>query len=104
MVQEDVESVLREMMPPLSAARRGGAWLRLRAARPDAGSDPCPSQRPRRILRRSRRMPHHRLRMVPGHEFVEEIRSRLSVTDNLGRRYQVHSQGWGSTVTPGPPG
>jgi hypothetical protein len=82
----------------------GGAWLRLRAARPDTGSGPWPPRRPRRILRRSRRMPHHPLRMASGHEFAKEIRSRLSVTDNLGRSYQVQSQGWGSTVTPGPPG
>jgi hypothetical protein len=81
-----------------------GTWLRLQAARPATGSSPWPAQRPRRILRRSRRRPPRPLRTAPGHEFGEEIRSRLSVADNLGRKYRVLPKGWGSTLTPGPPG
>jgi len=68
----------------------GGAWLRLRADRPDTGDLLAPRHRPRRWLPLGAVGPHRRPRRPPpGYQIGEEIRSGLSVTDDLGRSYSM---------------
>jgi hypothetical protein len=83
----------------------GGAWLRLQAARPDDGRHPWPPPQPtRRRLRRAHRTRRRLHRMHPGSRLGEEIRSGLSVTDNLGRKYQLRPSSGRGTITSGPSG
>ena len=66
----------------------GGARLRLRAS----------SQDDDRVSRPRRRT----YRVLPGQRLAEEIRSGLSVTDNLGQRYRLRPVRWsGGTGTSG---
>ena len=69
----------------------GGARLRLRASSQDDDRVSRPRRRPYRVL--------------PGQRLAEEIRSGLSVTDNLGQRYRLRPVRWGGgTGTSGQPG
>ena len=63
----------------------GGVKLSLRAVIPDPGR---PARPP--------------IRELPGQRFAEEIRSGLSVTDDLGRTYRLGPVNWGDS--PGEPG
>jgi hypothetical protein len=76
------------------------AWLRLRAVRVDDGGDLRPTpKRARRRFRRARQARQRPHSMSPGFGLGEEIRSGLSVTDNLGRKYQVRPRGGHGTLT-----
>jgi hypothetical protein len=68
----------------------GGALLRLRATRPGTGGMSQPRLRGHRV--------------PPGYQFGEEIRSGLSVTDDLGQRYQVWPVRERGTLMSGRPG
>ena len=74
-----------ELVLTLATLTPGGVKLGLRAAIPDHGQ---PVQRP--------------VRELPGQRFAEEVRSRLRLTDNLGRRYRLRPMNWGDS--PGEPG
>jgi len=76
----------------------GGVKLRLRAAIPDPGQPPRRpiSGRPGLQLAEEIRFE------LPGQRFAQEIRSVLSVTDDLGRTYRLRPVNWGDA--PGEPG
>ena len=76
----------------------GGVKLRLRAVIPD------PDQPPRRPIRgRPGLELAEEIRFeLPGQRFAAEVRSGLSVTDDLGRTYRLQPVNWGDA--PGEPG
>jgi hypothetical protein len=65
----------------------GGVKLRLRAVIPDPGQ-------PRIRGLPGRQMAEEITFALPGQRFAQEVRSGLSVTDDLGRRYRLHPVTW----------
>ena len=70
-----------DLVLTLATLTPGGVKLRLRAVIPDPGQP---------------------LRELPGQRFAAEVRSGLSVTDDLGRTYRLQPVTWGDA--PGEPG
>jgi hypothetical protein len=70
-----------ELVLTLATLTPGGVKLRLRSVIPDPGQP---------------------LRELPGQRFAAEVRSGLTVTDDLGRTYRLHPVTWGDA--PGEPG
>jgi hypothetical protein len=87
-----------ELVLTLATLTPGGVKLRLRAVIPDPGQPPRRpiSGRPGLQLAEEIRFE------LPGQRFAAEVRSGLSVTDDLGRTYRLQPVTWGDA--PGEPG
>jgi hypothetical protein len=76
----------------------GGVNLRLHAVIPDPGEPPRRPIHGRPGLHMAEEIRFE----LPGQRFAQEIRSGLSVTDDLGRRFRLRPLNWGDA--PGEPG
>lgn len=76
----------------------GGVKLRLRAVIPDPGQE----LRPQIRALPGRQMAEKIRFVLPGQRLAEDVKSGLSVTDDLGRTYRLRSVNWGDA--PGEPG